>query len=215
MNRQLDIMPFVVGIAGGSGSGKSTVARRLAERVGPHRVQILQHDAYYRDLGDMPVPDPSLINYDHPESLETSLCVEHLRQLKRGVSVRQPLYDFSTHHRSAETRLVEPTPILILDGILVLASDELRRECDLAVYVDAGADLRFLRRLERDINERGRTIASVKEQYLRTVRPMHDAHVEPCKHHADIIIPWERENDRAITLLAEFLLRRLDLDPAR
>jgi uridine kinase len=210
MNQERIIVSCVVGIAGGSGSGKTTVARRVTERIGPERVLVLQHDAYYHDLDRMPVHDPALINYDHPDALETSLCAEHVRMLKRGMSVRQPVYDFSTHRRSRESLLLDPRPIILLDGILVLASEELRNECDVKVYVDAGADLRLLRRTERDVMERGRTVASVRDQYLRTVRPMHDAFVEPSKSHADIVIPWERENTGAINLLVEFLSRRLE-----
>ena len=206
---------IVVGIAGGSGSGKTTVAERIAKLVGEDRALIVHHDAYYHDLHRMPAGDPAKINYDHPDSLETSLCVEQIRALKQGRSVQQPVYDFSTHRRSPRTQPVEPKPVILVDGILVLASPELRAECDLRVYVDTPADIRLLRRIERDVSARGRTVASVREQFLATVRPMHEAFVEPSRRFADIVMPGDGGNDRAVNLLAGYLLHRLEYPPTR
>ena len=182
--------------------------------VGNERVLLLQHDAYYHDLDDMPHPEPARINYDHPDALETALCVEHLRCLKRGESIRQPVYDFSTHRRTAETRLLESRPVVLLDGMLILVSKELRNECDLTVFVDAPADIRLLRRMERDITERGRSVASVRQQYVRTVRPMHRRFIAPSRNEADIVVPSEYDNEGAVSLVIGYLLFRLGIQQA-
>lgn len=201
--------PLVVGIAGGSGSGKTTLARNLISRFGEGVALLFQHDAYYFDLALMPDPNPTNINYDHPESLETSLCVQHLRTLKEGKAVEQPQYDFSTHRRRDSTTALAPHPIIIVEGILVLAERTLREEMDLRVYVDADPDIRLLRRMERDITTRGRTVQSVRDQYYATVRPMFEQFVAPSKTHADIIVPHGGENVLATRILCGFMREEL------
>lgn len=181
--------PLVIGIAGGSGSGKTTIAESVVEAIGPGDVTLIQHDAYYRDQSDVEVGERSKVNYDHPNSLETDLLVEHLQQLVAGETIDRPVYDFTVHNRSTETVKVEPRPAIIIEGILVLYESALRDLMDLKVYVDTDADLRIARRWARDIDERGRTFDSVRDQYLETVRPMHLQFVEPSKRYADIVIP--------------------------
>ncbi|MBE0642923.1 MAG: uridine kinase [Bacteroidetes bacterium] len=198
---------IVIGVAGGSGSGKTTLCHRIVDRMGDDRVLLFQHDAYYHDLARMPVPDPARINYDHPDSLETDLCAAQLADLRRGHSVAQPVYDFSTHRRTAETRLLEPHPVILVEGILVLAEPALREHMDLKIFVDADADVCILRRMERDISERGRTLASVRDQYYHTVRPSFEQFVAPSKRHADIIIPHGGENDAAVAVIAAYIER--------
>jgi uridine kinase len=173
-------------------------------------VLLFQHDAYYFDLSFMPDPNPANINYDHPDSLETSLCVSHLQCLKHGEEVRQPIYDFSTHRRLDETKVLEPLPIILVEGILVLAEPLLRSEMDMRIYVDAEPDIRLLRRMERDITNRGRTVQSVRDQYYATVRPMFEQFVAPSKQHADIIVPHGGENAIATELLVGFLHGELE-----
>jgi uridine kinase len=181
--------PLIIGIAGGSGSGKTTIAESVVEAIGPDDVTLIQHDAYYRDQSNVPVEDRSKVNYDHPNSLETDLLVEHLEHLVAGQTIERPVYDFTVHNRSTETVKVEPRPAIIVEGILVLNEPALRDLMDLKVYVDTDADLRIARRWARDIDERGRTFDSVRDQYLETVRPMHLQFVEPSKRYADIVIP--------------------------
>lgn len=178
---------LIIGIAGGSGSGKTTIAEALREVI--DGVAYVKHDAYYRDRPDLNFDERSALNYDHPDSLETDLLVEHLERLRDGLPFEQPAYDFSQHLRSGKTVAVAPAPVVLLEGILVLAEPSLRALMDLRVFVDTDADLRLARRLERDIHERRRTPESVLAQYLSTVRPMHNQYVEPSKRHADIIIP--------------------------
>jgi len=183
------IGPLIIGLAGGSGSGKTTIARSIVEAVGRDDVVLLQHDAYYRDQSHLPLEERAKVNYDHPDSLETDLLVRHLEDLLAGKAVERPVYDFTVHNRSAESVRVEPKPAIIVEGILVLYEPELRRLMDLKIYVDTDPDLRVLRRLERDINERGRSFGSVYDQYLATVRPMQMQFVEPSKRYSDIVIP--------------------------
>jgi uridine kinase len=178
---------LVIGVAGGSGSGKTTIAEALTEAI--DGVAYVKHDAYYRHRPDLNFDERTRLNYDHPASLETDLLVEHLECLRRGIPFEMPVYDFSQHLRSSDVVLVAPAPVIIVEGILVLAETELRGAMDLKVYVDTDSDLRLARRLERDIRERGRTAESVLAQYLATVRPMHNDYVEPSKRYADIIIP--------------------------
>ncbi|MDX1690386.1 MAG: uridine kinase [Acidimicrobiia bacterium] len=181
--------PLVIGIAGGSGSGKTTIARSIVAGVGAERVAFIQHDAYYRDQTHLPLEERAKVNYDHPDSLETDLLVRHLERLIAGEAVERPTYDYAVHNRSTETVVVEPLPVILVEGILVLSEPDLRALMDLKIYVDADADLRIARRWERDINERGRSFDSVRDQYLETVRPMHLQFVEPSKRYADIVIP--------------------------
>ena len=181
--------PIVIGIAGGTGSGKTTVAEVILKRVGADRIAFLAHDAYYRDLEALPRAQRDTINFDHPDSLETDLMVRHLEALRRWEAVEIPVYDFTIHSRTARTQRIEAQPVILVEGILVFAEPALRRLFDVKIFVDTDADIRFIRRLQRDIDERGRTAASVIHQYQMTVRPMHLEFVEPSKRYADVIIP--------------------------
>ena len=196
--------PLIIGVAGGSGSGKTTIAESVVEIVGPVHVALVPHDAYYRDQSKLSFEERTRINYDHPDSLETELLAEHLKRLRAGESVDRPVYDFSSHTRSAETVSVDPESVILVEGILVLAEPTLRDLMDLRVYVDTDADLRLLRRLRRDLVERQRTVDSVIEQYEATVRPMHIQFVEPSKRFADIIVP-EGYNPSAIGTVSSMI----------
>ncbi|MDI1475306.1 uridine kinase [Polyangium sp. y55x31] len=198
---ELLMRPLMIGVAGGSGSGKTTVARRIAEALPPAGVTILEHDAYYRDRGDISYEERCGLNFDHPESLETELLVEHLAALRRGESIDVPRYDFKTHRRAPDWRRVAPTPVVIVEGILVFVEAKLREQLDIKIYVDTDADIRAFRRIRRDIEHRGRTFESVREQYYRTVRPMHLMFVEPSKRWADVIIPEGGDNKIGIDLV--------------
>ena len=189
--------PLVIGVAGGSGSGKTTISSSIVAQIGKDLVALVEHDSYYRDYGSLSFEERAKVNFDHPDSLETDLLIEHLRALIAGRSIEKPVYDFTTHSRLPETVTVEPKPTIVVDGILVLVEQELRELMDLKIYVDTDADLRILRRLQRDIEERNRSLDSVISQYLSTVRPMHLQFVEPSKRYADIIIP-EGYNRRAV-----------------
>ena len=180
---------MVIGVAGGSGSGKTTIAHAVVEAAGPDLVSLIQHDAYYRDLAHMELEERLKVNFDHPDSLETELLIHHLQELRSGRAVEVPVYDFSIHTRTAATMHVAAEAVVMVEGILVLAEPELRKQMDLRIYVDTDSDLRFIRRLSRDIEERDRTVESVTNQYLGTVRPMHLQFVEPSKRYADIIVP--------------------------
>jgi uridine kinase len=181
--------PLFIAIAGGSGSGKTTIARSVVDLVGRDKVIYLQQDAYYRDQSDLSFEERLKINYDHPDALELDLLTEHLDALRDGQTIERPVYDFETHTRTAETYSLVPEPAVVVEGILVLADPELRKRFDVRVYIDTEADIRLIRRLQRDIVERGRSLESVLDQYQRTVRPMHYQFVEPSKRYADIIIP--------------------------
>jgi uridine kinase len=181
--------PLVIGIAGGTGSGKTTVANVILQRVGAHRIAFLPHDAYYKDLKDLPKSQRDLVNFDHPHSLDTPLLLQHIEELKSLHPINLPIYDFKTHTRTERTIPIKPARVIIVDGILIFAEPELRQIFDVKIFVDTNADIRFIRRLERDIAERGRTTESVISQYLTTVRPMHLEFVEPSKRYADVIIP--------------------------
>lgn len=195
------VRPIVIGVAGGSGSGKTTVVREIVRGLGRGQVTVIHHDAYYRDTGVMPLEERARINYDHPDSLETSLLVRHLRGLLRGEAIEVPKYDFTNHVRLAETDTALPRKVVILDGLLILWDRELRRLMDIKVFVDTDADVRFIRRLSRDIRERGRSAQSVIEQYVATVRPMHLEFVEPSKRYADLIVPEGGHNRVAVDML--------------
>lgn len=192
---------LILGIAGGSGSGKTTIARKIAASLSADDVAILEHDAYYRDRQDLSFEARCQVNYDHPSSLETELLVAHLRALRRGETIHAPIYDFTSHTRSAEFRVVRPMPVLIVEGILVFVEPALRDLFDIKVFVDTDADIRAFRRIRRDLEQRGRSFQSVREQYYATVRPMHLEFVEPSKRWADIIIPEGGDNRVAIDLV--------------
>jgi len=205
-------MSVVIGIAGGSGSGKTTVQRRVMERFGPRRIALLDHDAYYRPLDHLPPEQRARFNFDHPDALETELMVEHLDQLLAGEPVEKPTYSFETHSRRAETETIDPRPVVLVEGILVLAEPALRERMDVKLFVDAAPDVRLMRRMERDLHERGRSVESVLEQYRRTVRPMHLEFVEPSKRHADVIIPRGGQNQVAIDMVLARVQSLIDLD---
>ena len=194
--------PLIIGIAGGSGSGKTTIAHALLSELDPERATLIQHDAYYRDLSDLPFEARLKVNFDHPDSLETELLAAHLSDLLAGRAIAQPVYDFSQHVRTAETVTVAPCAVVIIEGILVLAEPALREMMDLKIYVDTDADLRLMRRLERDVAERGRTVESVLAQYMTTVRPMHLRFVEGSKRYADLIIPEGFNPNAVATVLS-------------
>lgn len=181
--------PIVIGIAGGTGSGKTTVANVILQRVGTEHIIFLPHDAYYKDLQALSPAQRTLINFDHPDSLESSLLVEHIEILKRWESVEIPIYDFTTHSRTSEKTKIEPQAVILVEGILIFAEPDLLDHFDTKIFVDTPPDIRFIRRLKRDIDERGRTVESVIRQYETTVRPMHLEFVEPSKRLADVIIP--------------------------
>lgn len=205
--------PIIIGVAGGTGSGKTTVAQTILKRVGEERIAFIPHDAYYRDLAHLPPNLRVQINFDHPDSLETDLLVEHLEMWRRGHPVEVPVYDFTTHTRTERTRRVEPGRVALIEGILVFAEPKLRETFDVKLYVDTDADICFIRRLRRDIAERDRTMESVVQQYLSTVRPMHLEFVEPSKRYADVIIPEGGYNQVAMDMVVariERLLSELD-----
>ncbi|AKF09817.1 uridine kinase [Sandaracinus amylolyticus] len=195
------MQPFLVGVAGGTGSGKTTVARKIAGAVPAEMVAILEHDSYYLDRPDLTYEDRCQLNFDHPDALESSLLLHHVRELKRGRAVEIPMYDFKIHRRSPYTRRVEPTTIIVVEGILIFSDPELRAELDLKLFVDTDADIRVLRRVRRDMEHRGRSFEAVREQYYSTVRPMHLQFVEPSKRWADVIIPEGGDNHVALDLI--------------
>lgn len=207
----------VLGIAGGTGSGKTTLADLILESMGRDQIAYLPHDAYYRDRKELPLEERAKVNYDHPDSLETELLVEHLHQLIAGSSIEMPVYDFTNHSRKSITRRVDPKPVILVEGILIFAEKELRKLFDMKIYVDTDADIRFIRRLKRDIEERGRTVQSVIDQYLKTVRPMHLEFVENSKRYADIIVPEGGLNavalDMVIARLQSLLNGKLSIEP--
>jgi uridine kinase len=194
--------PVVVGVAGGTGSGKTTVAREILRRAGTDQISLIQHDAYYKDLSALPMAQRAMQNFDHPDALDNDLLVAHLKELKAGRPVEVPVYDFTTHARTTQTLRVEPHRVILLEGILIFSDETLRELMDVRIYVDTDADIRFIRRLQRDIAERGRTMESVIHQYLATVRPMHQEFVEPSKRHANVIIPEGGFNEVAMEMIA-------------
>jgi len=193
--------PVVIGIAGGSGSGKTTVLNHIIEEFGSDPIAILDHDAYYRDLAHLSPEKRARFNFDHPDALETSLMREHLDRLIEGEPIEKPVYDFTTHTRREETETVEPRPVIIIEGILVLAESSLEERMDIKIYVDAADDIRLMRRIRRDMQERDRSIEGILRQYERTVRPMHLEFVEPSKREADIVIPRGGHNEVAIQMV--------------
>lgn len=203
--------PLILGIAGGTGSGKTTVAQTILDRVGRDRIAFLAHDAYYCDLKHLPLDERAGRNFDHPDALETALLIDHLQSLREWQPVKMPQYDFALHIRTNQVVTIQPRRVIIVEGILIFAEPVLRDLFDMKVYVDTDADIRFIRRLQRDIAERGRDVESVIQQYYRTVRPMHLEFVEPSKRYADIIIPEGGFNvvalDMVIARVQELLAR--------
>ncbi|MGG3963256.1 MULTISPECIES: uridine kinase [Heyndrickxia] len=193
--------PAVIGVAGGSGSGKTSVTRAIYESLKGHSILVLEQDFYYKDQSHLPFEERLKTNYDHPFAFDNDLFIEHLHKLLSYEAIEKPVYDFSKHTRSARTIHVEPKDVIILEGILVLEDERLRNLMDIKLYVDTDADLRIIRRLERDIEERGRTLQSVIEQYITVVRPMHNQFIEPTKRYADVIIPEGGQNRVAIDLV--------------
>ena len=202
--------PYIVGIAGGTGAGKTTLAHMLFDHLGDDRAIRIAHDAYYRDFSHVPAGQRGQINFDHPDALETDLLVQHLQALSRGETVSIPTYDFATHVRTSETLEICPRPIIIVEGILLLVEQILRDVLNLKIFVDAPPDIRMIRRMNRDVDERGRTPESVTRQYCKTVRPMHDTYVEPSREYADLIVCGDRDFTIARDLILGHLYAILD-----
>lgn len=206
--------PLIIGIAGGSGSGKSTVAQRIAESLDGAQVAFIEMDAYYRDHPELTLEQRRALNYDHPDAFDLDLLADHLERLGRGETVEMPRYDFVSHARSGDTERVAAADVIVIDGILLLVDERVRDLCDVKVFVDADADTRLIRRIRRDIAVRGRPLEEILAQYLNTVQPMHLQFVEPSKRYADLIIPRGGENSVAIELLLASIARRLAGSPA-
>lgn len=200
---------MIIGICGGTGSGKTTIARAIVGAVGGSNVVLVEQDSYYRNLADMPLDERHQANFDHPDSIDSDMLVNHLMRLKQGLKVEMPLYDFKSHTRSDRIEIIEPKPVVIVEGILIFAEPRVLSLLDMRVYVDTPDDIRFIRRLKRDIAERGRTVESVIEQYYRTVRPMHHEFVEPSKRNADIIIPEGANSNMTLNLLCSMVREKL------
>ena len=200
---------FTIGIAGGTGSGKTTVTRRIREQFGD-KVSVLYHDNYYRRHDELSYEERCRLNYDHPDAYETGRLIHDLRELKQGRSIACPVYDFTVHNRSDKTTRIDPAPLLVVEGILILQNRALCREMDLKIFVDTDADVRILRRITRDVRDRGRTLESVTAQYLTTVKPMHERFVEPSKRHANLIIPEGGKNEAAVHTLLGYLTTVLE-----
>ncbi len=205
--------PMIIGVAGGTASGKTTVSQKILEVVGPNHLAYLQHDAYYRDLSHLPLEERQALNFDHPDSLENELMITHLQLLSQGQPVQVPIYDFAHYVRTDQLRQIEPRPVILVEGILIFVDKALRELMDLKIYVDTPDDLRFIRRLQRDVLKRGRTVEHVIEQYLETVRPMHLEFVEPSKRHADVIIPHGGRNLKGIQMVVAQIERMLENFP--
>ena len=200
---------FIIGIAGGTGSGKTTVVRKLIERLPKGEVVVIPQDSYYKDSSHVPVEDRQNINFDHPDAFEWPLLAKHIEQLKKGQAVEQPIYDYITSSRLKETVHIEPKEIIIVEGIMALRDYHLRQQMDLKIFVDADADDRLIRVAQRDIVERGRTIEAVMDRYQRVLKPMHEQFIEPCKRYADVIIPQGGHNNAAINMLMKFIKQEL------
>jgi uridine kinase len=206
----MTIPSLVIGIAGGTGSGKTTIAHQIYAALPEGSCAMLDHDAYYKDLAHLPVEERAATNFDHPDSLENTLLEAHLGALRRGEAVDKPVYDFATHSRASEVVHIEPAPIVVLEGILVLADPTIHTQMDIKLFVDTDDDVRLMRRIRRDMSERGRTFEDVREQYYRTVRPMHIEYVAPSRRHADLIIPEGGENNVAVGVVVRSILGALN-----
>lgn len=202
---------MIIGICGGTGSGKTTIARAIVETVGAHNVVLVEQDSYYRNLADMPLDERHQANFDHPDSLDSDMLVNHILRLKQGLSIEMPLYDFVTHTRSDRIDIIEPRPVVIVEGILIFAEPRVLDLLDVRVFVDTPDDIRLMRRLRRDINERGRTFERTLDQYERTIRPMHFEFVEPSKRNADIIIPEGSNTGITVEFLCSMVREKLAL----
>ena len=202
--------PIIIGVAGGTASGKTTVSKKIVDLIGPERLAYIEHDAYYRDLSHLPLAQRRDFNFDHPDALEDELLIAHLQTLLQGQPVQIPVYDFANYVRTDRLEPIEPQRVILVAGILIFVNKELREMMDIKIYVDAPADLRFIRRLRRDLTERGRTVENVIDQYLQTVRPMHLEFVEPSKRYADVIIPRGGQNIKAIEMVVAQIQRMLD-----
>ncbi|MBX3298086.1 MAG: uridine kinase [Acidobacteria bacterium] len=200
---------MIIGICGGTGSGKTTIARKIVDAVGAENVVLVEQDSYYRNLADMPLDERHRANFDHPDAIDSDMLVNHLLRLKQGLQVEMPLYDFKTHTRSTKIEIIEPKPVVIVEGILIFAETRVLDLLDVRVYVDTPDDIRFIRRLRRDIAERGRTVESVIEQYFASVRPMHFEFVEPSKRNADIIIPEGGQTGVSVEFLCGLVREQL------
>jgi uridine kinase len=200
---------MIIGICGGTGSGKTTIARAIVEAVGAEQVVLVEQDSYYRNLADMPLDERHQANFDHPDSLDSDMLVNHILRLKQGLAVEMPMYDFATHTRSDRIEVIEPKPVVIVEGILIFAEPRVLDLLDVRIYVDTPDDIRLMRRLRRDSTERGRTFERTLEQYERTIRPMHFEFVEPSKRHADVIIPEGGQTSVSVELLCGLVRERL------
>lgn len=205
---------MIIGICGGTGSGKTTIARSIVDAVGEGKVVLVEQDSYYRNLSDMPLDERHQANFDHPDSLDSDMLVNHILRLKQGLSIEMPLYDFATHTRSEKIEVIEPRPVVIVEGILIFAEPRVLDLLDVRVYVDTPDDIRLMRRLRRDITERGRTFERTLEQYERTIRPMHYEFVEPSKRHADIIIPEGAQTGVTVGVLCGLVREKLGKEMA-
>jgi len=205
---------MIIGICGGTGSGKTTIARSIVESVSAQNVVLVEQDSYYRNLSDMPLDERHQANFDHPDSLDSDMLVNHILRLKQGLSIEMPLYDFATHTRSEKIEIIEPRPVVIVEGILIFAEPRVLDLLDVRVFVDTPDDIRLMRRLRRDITERGRTFERTLEQYERTIRPMHYEFVEPSKRHADIIIPEGAQTGVTVEVLCGLVQRKLNKELA-
>ena len=200
---------MIIGICGGTGSGKTTIARSIVEAVGAENVVLVEQDSYYRDLADMPLDERHQANFDHPDSLDSNLMVNHILRLKQGLAAEMPLYDFKTHTRTQKIEIIEPRPVVIVEGILIFSEPRVLDLLDVRVFVDTPDDIRLIRRLKRDHAERGRTYEHTMEQYMRTIRPMHWEFVEPSKRHADVIIPEGAQMGVSVEFLCSLVREKL------
>lgn len=200
---------MIIGICGGTGSGKTTISRNIVENIGNEKVVLVEQDSYYVDLAQMPLEERRKVNFDHPSSIDIDLIVEHLKDLKNGFSIDMPIYDFATHTRGNKSKTIKPSPIIIVEGILIFSQQKILDLLDLKVFVDTPADIRLLRRIRRDIKERGRTLDQTLNQYEKTIRPMHLEFVEPFRHHADVIIPEGKSRQFMMQELCKLMLERV------